>query len=183
MEKTQEKIWTYDDYYQLDDDKRYEVIEGELVEMSAAPRSIHQIILSNLSYELIHYTRHKKIGRVLVSPLDVVFSATNSFQPDLVFISNEDQQIIDEKKINGTPSLVIEILSPSNPDHDRVRKFKIYEKFKVKEYWIIDPIGESIEIFCLEKDKLLSCCLVRDEQKLQSKTFADLSISYNDLLI
>ncbi len=182
MEKTQHKIWTYDDYYQLEDDKRYEVIEGELVEMTA-PRLIHQIISSNLGYELIRYTRQKKIGRVLDSLLDVVFSEINSFQPDLVFISNEDEQIIDEVKINGTPTLVIEVLSPSNPNHDKVRKFKIYEKFKVKEYWIIDPVGKTIEIFCLDKDKLLSYCLVKDEEKLQSKTFTDLSISCNDLLV
>jgi len=178
---TKTKVWTYDDYYKLDDEKRYEVIEGELIEMSA-PRIIHQRISMNLSVELVLYLRKHKIGEVFASPCDVVLSAVNTFQPDLLFISQENLKIIQEKNISGTPDLVIEILSPSNKDHDRIKKFNLYERFRVKECWIIDSDEKTIKVYVLEAGKLVSFCDTSETQKVKSQIFAEIDLSFNDLV-
>jgi len=176
-----QKIWTYEDYHNLDDDKRYEVIEGELFEM-AAPGTLHQTISSNLGYELIDYVRPRNMGRLLDAPCDVIFSEINTLQPDILFISKENMEIIEGGGIFGSPDLVIEILSPSNADHNKVRKFTIYEKFHVKEYWIIDPEKESVEVFVLEENRLLPYSDTKKTDHIQSKIFADIALCYNDLL-
>ena len=181
MPTIKHKIWTYNDYYNIDDDKRYEVIEGELIEMPS-PKYIHQKISMRLSIKLGNYIDKKGIGEIL-SAFDTIISDINVFQPDLLFISNENRKIVEERGIFGSPDLVIEILSPSNRNHDKIKKFSIYEKFRVKEYWIIDPEKNVIEVFTLENENLISYCLVKDGEKLKSKTFTDIELSYKDLII
>src|SRR5271169_2611054 len=122
MAMTKQKLWTYEEYYLLDDDKRYELIEGELIEMSA-PSIIHQRILVKLTIRLGNYIAKNEIGEIFVAPCDVVLSEINNFQPDLLFISQENLNIIKDRAIFGTPDLIVEILSPSNPSHDKVKKF------------------------------------------------------------
>src|SRR5271169_4923300 len=138
MAMTKQKLWTYEKYYKIDDDTRYEVIEGELIEM-ASPRYIHQNILCSLAAKLWYYVDERKMGKILPAPFDTVLSDINVFQPDILFVSQENLDIIQERGVFGTPDLVIEILLPSNPSHDKVKKFSIYEKFRVKELWIVDP--------------------------------------------
>jgi len=180
MAITKEKLWTYNDYYNLNDDKRYEIIEGELIEM-AAPRTIHQKISVNLTIELGIYLRKHKIGEIYTAPCDVVLSTINTFQPDLLFISKENLGIIQEKAIIGTPDLVIEILSPSNQDHDKIKKFKLYEQFKVKELWIIDPDHQSIKVYRLENDNLVLYSDSSGTMKVKSILFRELDLTFGDL--
>jgi len=177
------KTWTYKDYYSLNDDKRYELIEGELIEMAPSPSSKHQIISINLGYELINYVRKNKLGRVIASPIDIIFNQKNVLQPDIVFIANENMAIIKENGIFGSPDLVVEILSPASTNRDRNTKFKIYEKFKVKEYWIIDPSETTIEAFFLENNKFISCCSVKNDEHVKSKIFQNIELSFNNLTI
>jgi len=181
MAITKEKIWTYNDYYNLSDDKRYEVIEGELIEMYA-PRIMHQEILVNLTIELGNYLKKNKIGKIYIAPCDVVLSDINTFQPDLLFVSQENLNIIKEKAIIGTPDLIIEILSPSNKAHDMVKKFKLYEKFKVKELWIIDPDDKSIKIYSLKADKLALYSESSETTKVKSTLLRELDLSFADLV-
>jgi Uma2 family endonuclease len=123
-----------------------------------------------------------RLGEVYASPFDVILSEINTFQPDLIFISQENIDIIQERGVFGTPDLVIEILSPSNPDHDRVKKFSIYEKFRLKELWIIDADKKSVEVFVLESDKLVSFCDARETMKIKSQTFTELDLCFDDLV-
>jgi Uma2 family endonuclease len=87
------------------------------------------------------------LGEVYFAPLDVVLSDENVLQPELMFISRERIGIIEENNIQGAPDLVIEILSPSTADKDRVLKKNIYARFGVREYWIVDPDARSIEVY------------------------------------
>jgi Uma2 family endonuclease len=139
--------WTYEDYARLPDNgMRYEVIEGDLY-MSPAPRPKHQEVIVALLGHLLEYLKQKPIGKILVSPIDVILpDLANPVQPDLVFISKEQSHIVKEQFIEGVPDLIVEVLSPGNPAHDRRIKFRIYAQAGVPEYWIIDPEAGTVEI-------------------------------------
>ncbi len=138
---------TYEDLRRFPDDgKRHEIIDGEHV-MTPAPNTNHQNASGNL-FALLHaFVRHHNLGRVFMAPFDVAFSKFDVVEPDLVFISRARESILTAANAQGAPDLVVEILSPSTEDMDRQTKFKLYQKFGVREYWIVDPDKETIEIF------------------------------------
>ncbi len=143
--------WTFDDYARLPDDgKRYEVIRGELY-MSAAPRPIHQRVITRFSFFLEGYVEEHNLGTVFVAPIDVILPEKlgDPVQPDIVVIRRENLPIVGELNIQGAPDLVMEVLSPSNPAHDRSLKYQLYPEAGVPEYWIIDPHERRVEVFAL----------------------------------
>lgn len=143
----QDRTWTYEDLLALPDDgKRYEIIEGELLELPA-PSYLHQVVSSELHALLHEFVRSKQLGRVTAVPQDVRFSDSNVVQPDLVFLGNENAHLVRRGRINGTPDLGIEILSPSNAGVDLVRKLWLYMKFGVREYWVVEPDTQSIVVY------------------------------------
>ena len=174
-EKPKEKIWTYKDYLRLTDDKRYEVINGRLIEMPA-PTVLHQRVLGDLYYILRVNLKGK--GDVLISPVDVILSDTVVVQPDLLFVSRERMDVVKDR-VFGPPDLVVEIVSPGSYHHDRYEKFKLYEKHGVREYWIVLPREKVIEVWCLkdgryvlhsvavEKGDVESCVLKGFKLKLE----------------
>ncbi len=145
----QKHRFTYDDYLKTPDDKRYELIEGELI-MTPSPVTYHQWISKNILYELESVIRVKKTGKVFYAPCDVHLDNENVFQPDIMFISKERLSIIGEKNVQGAPDLVVEILSEATAYNDLIKKKKLYAKFGVREYWIVDPGEKSVEIYSLE---------------------------------
>lgn len=143
----QTKKYTYQDYLDLPEDgKRYEVINGELI-MVAAPSTFHQSVLINLVNDLKNFLNREKVGKVFCVPIDVKLSDRNVVQPDIIFVSQNNSNIITENNVEGTPDLIIEILSPGTAYHDLIEKKEIYERFDVKEYWIVDPKKQRIEIY------------------------------------
>ncbi|GMT49608.1 MAG: hypothetical protein IEMM0008_1147 [bacterium] len=181
MAVTKQKKWNYEDYYNLDDEKRYEIIEGELIEMPS-PGSEHQIISAKIFAKLNNYIENNGLGIVLYSPLDIVFDENNTFQPDIVFISKENKHIIQERGIFGNPDLVVEVLSKSTEKKDRELKFKAYEKFGVREYWLVDPKKRCMEVYVLEKSEFTTYCSVKNNEKLKSRIFPDFAVSFSELL-
>lgn len=145
LEKTKRQ-YTYEDYEKLPEGAPYQLIGGELI-MTPSPVPYHQIVSWRIGFELGKFVENKKEGIVLCAPLDVYFSEYETYQPDIIFISKERLNIIGEKKIEGAPDLVIEILSEATAYYDLKHKKKIYEKTGVKEYWIVDPIEKSIEVY------------------------------------
>ena len=143
----QRKKYTYQDYLNLPNDgKRYEVINGELV-MTPAPNIFHQTILINLVNELKNFLKKENVGKMLCAPTDVKLINSNVVQPDIIFISQENLNIITENNVEGAPDLIIEILSPGTAYYDLIEKKEIYERFEVKEYWIVDPRKRRVEIY------------------------------------
>lgn len=140
-----ERLYTYDDYLKIDDDNRYELIGGELI-LVPAPKTIHQRIIRRLIKYLGDFVDGNNMGEVLLAPTDVLLSEKEKPQPDIFFISKERLNIIKEQHIAGAPDLVIEILSPSTASRDRVEKSKMYYTHGVKEYWLVDPEIETVEI-------------------------------------
>ena len=147
---TEKRKYTYEDYLKTPDDKRYELIEGDLL-MTPSPNARHQEILMNLSAKIHHYVLEKKLGKVFIAPLDVLLG-DNVVQPDLLFIAQERISIIGEKNIQGAPDLVVEILSENTAYRDAIQKKKLYARSGVKECWLVAPEDRLVEVYTL-KDK------------------------------
>ena len=171
--------FTYEDYLLLPEDKRYEIIGGELA-LVPSPGFKHQEILGRLHVVLRQFVEKKALGKVCISPLDVVLSKINVVQPDLFFISKERFPVITEKNIQGPPDLVVEILS-SDPEKDKIIKRKLYAKFGVKEYWIVDPEEKSIEVMELEEKGFRTVSIFKSQDVLASKTFSDLDLNIEEV--
>lgn len=152
VETIEKKIYTYKDYLAIDDDKRYEIINGELL-MVPAPDLEHQETSGELVFLFRQYVKKNNLGMVYAAPTDVILDEKNTIQPDIIYVSKTNFQILRKKGIFGSPDCVVEILSPSSIHKDRFKKMPLYERFKIKEYWIVDVANKAIEIFTLEDDK------------------------------
>ena len=146
---------TYADYYQWDDGNCYELIEGEPYMMSPAPSTTHQRISSRLHREISLFLKGKTC-EAFYAPFDVrLFGLgdddTTVVQPDLSVIC--DHSKIDDRGCNGAPDFVIEILSPSNGNHDTFTKYYLYRSAGVREYWVIDPVNKSIQMHFFETNE------------------------------
>ncbi|MDA2926918.1 Uma2 family endonuclease [Acidobacteria bacterium AH-259-G07] len=135
----QPKILTYSDYLQLPEQmKRYEIIDGEIIYLTPAPKEIHQRILRNLFRPLDHFVRQKRLGVVYFAPLDIIVrkKPLHTRQPDLIFISRELASIVRDQ-IEGGPDQVVEILSPGKTRTNIENKLKDYAQLTVQECWIV----------------------------------------------
>ena len=121
--------------------------------MSPAPRVRHQLILGNLYLSIANFLIENPIGSVLLAPTDVLLSNHDIVQPDILFVPKAYQDIRNEKNIQGAPELAIEILSEGNRRYDEITKRNLYESFGIKEYWIVDPVIETIKIYSLISGK------------------------------
>ncbi|HSF23203.1 MAG TPA: Uma2 family endonuclease [Blastocatellia bacterium] len=133
-----------------DDGNKYELIEGEIY-MSRAPSLTHQITLQNFLMALGSFLTNNPIGIVVPGP-GVIFDDFNGVIPDIVFFTNERRaEIASGDQLNGASDLVIEIISPGaeNERRDRVLKRRVYGRFGVKEYWLVDMVNRSVEVFRL----------------------------------
>ena len=141
-------------YEALPEDSRVEVFDGIIYDM-ASPSQIHQTILTELLVSLRNYIR-KKGGNcsIFPAPFDVKLSddPLTIVQPDLMVICDKDK--LDTKRCNGAPDFIIEIVSPSNPADDYIRKLYYYKNYGVREYWIVDPQRKSVTVNYFEKDIL-----------------------------
>jgi len=107
--------------------------------MSPAPSIFHQKISKRIFQILYKNIENDQKGEVFYSPVDVYLDEENVFQPDLVVVLKDSKAKIEEKGIIGAPDVVIEVLSPSSAYHDLIEKKEVYQKYGVKEYWIVDP--------------------------------------------
>jgi Uma2 family endonuclease len=141
---------TYDDLVAMPDDGlRRELIDGELY-VTPSPGIKHQTIVLNLGSALLRHVRKHGLGRVFVAPLDVLFSQVDVVEPDVLFVSRErERDVLAEKHLVGAPDLVVEVGSPSTRRTDERAKQRLYERFAVAEYWIVDSDLDVIRVFQL----------------------------------
>ncbi len=141
--------FTYEDYVLFPDDgRRHEIIDGEHF-VTPAPLTKHQRIVTRLIASLESQVRLQKGGEVLAAPCDVILSDLDVVQPDLLYVSPGRAAIVTEKNIQGAPDLVVEILSESTRKTDEIIKRKLYERFGVREYWVVDPELETVKLYRL----------------------------------
>jgi Uma2 family endonuclease len=175
------KRWTYEQYYSLESDQRYEVIDGSLL-MVPGPDSLHQDWLGDLYAFIRSYVKKRKnLGRVFVAPLDVVLDSENVVQPDIVFVAEKNLNIIQKRGIFGIPDLVVEMISPSSVRRDRYEKMSLYARFGVKEYWIGDPANRSLEILTLASGHYVLHCAAEEKGKLTSLVLTGLKFDLSEL--
>ncbi|MBI5917117.1 MAG: Uma2 family endonuclease [Bacteroidetes bacterium] len=150
--ETVTKGLTYQEFKQMEFDDNdtswYELINGELVRKQS-PTIRHQNISGNIYFQLRLFVQKKSLGKVLTAPLDVVLDDGNAYHPDVLFVKKDRYHILDEKEevVIGAPDLVVEILSKGTAIYDKGDKKDIYEKYGVREYWLIEPRNKSIEIY------------------------------------
>jgi Uma2 family endonuclease len=146
---------TYQDLRRLPDDGlRHELIDGEHY-VSPSPRPKHQRVVANLHGHLFMFLRRHPFGRVYFAPLDVVFSELNCVVPDVLYVSHErEARQMTERNLGGAPDLVVEVLSPSTKHIDQGIKLRLYERYGVPEYWVIDPIDEMVRVYRMESGML-----------------------------
>ncbi len=151
--KAENQRWTYQRIVdELPFESRYELRNYRLIEM-ASPKPKHQTIVSNVNRVLENFVLPQKLGKIFFAPLDVVFEEGESCQPDNIYVSNENKHIITENCIKGIPDLLVEIVSKGSIARDYIEKKNDYERFGVKEYWIIDSMNESIWVYVLNENK------------------------------
>ncbi|MFN3851018.1 MAG: Uma2 family endonuclease [Spirosomataceae bacterium] len=159
----------------------YELIEGEMIKKSA-PKPIHQRLSMRLSRAISNFIFGKNIGELFAAPIDVFLNEYNAVQPDLVFVSAQNQQIITDDGIVGVPDLVVEIISPSSVIRDRVDKKNLYERIGVKEYWIIDPQYQDIEVYTIQNNRYeLLSGVTMFEGEFKSNAFEGIQIDLKGL--
>ena len=175
--------WTYEDYLAFPEDgKRYEIIDGDCY-MSPSPRTKHQEVSGNLLYFLKAHLKRTKRGRVFDAPMDVILSDINVVQPDILVILATRTSMITEKNIQGAPDIVIEIISETSRKTDEITKKKLYERYGVLEYWIVDPELELVKIYRLT-DGRYGRAEERAQERGETVTTAllpDLDISLTEL--
>ncbi|HVB11329.1 MAG TPA: Uma2 family endonuclease [Bacillota bacterium] len=146
-------IFTYREYALMPEGPRYEVLGGDLVGLPA-PSTAHQEVIGALHLALRTWANGSRAGQVFISPIDVRLSDTDVVQPDLLFVAAARRAIIEAPYVRAAPDLVIEVLSLSTAERDRVVKRAIYERHGVREYWIVDPDARSVDILTYGKDGL-----------------------------
>lgn len=144
---------TYEDYRNAPESERerYELVEGGIV-MVPSPNEYHQRIVRNLGLILHQYITQHDLGSLYWAPFDVILSEDTVLQPDILFVGNEQSDIIVEEGIRGAPDLVVEVLSPATAKRDRTYKRALYARYGVKEYWLVDPVTKAIEVLKLGED-------------------------------
>lgn len=144
---------TYEDFLQFPDDgKRHELVDGEHY-VTPSPNLRHQVILGDLYLLIASWLEAHPVGRIFLSPFDVVLSNFDIVEPDLLYMSNERAAaVLTSQHVKGTPELVVEIASPGTRRRDETIKRRLYERAGVAEYWVVDPDVEVIRIYKREGD-------------------------------
>jgi Uma2 family endonuclease len=174
-------VLTYDDYRDLPNDRnRYEILDGEL-SVTPAPSTKHQRISGRLYLILAHHVLANQLGDIYAAPTDLILAPTTVVQPDLLFIGTDRRGIVTERAIEGSPTLVIEILSVTTRRMDRQTKAQLYAKHEVPHYWLIDPDQQTLEAYELAGDQYNLVFNAQNAEVFTPSLFPGLSIRLADL--
>jgi Uma2 family endonuclease len=150
------RICTYADYLSWPDEERWELIDGAAYDMSPAPNRQHQGIVMLVSGELYQFLQDKPC-EVYVAPFDVRLAdepgapeeeIINVVQPDVSVYCRETDQLDDAGAV-AAPDIAVEVLSPYTSVKDQREKLRLYERFGVTEYWIVDPANKTLSVYTL----------------------------------
>lgn len=184
------RIKTYQDYLKLPEGERWEIIEGQAYAMVAAPSRRHQEIVGYLFNQIYSYLQQNGKCKVYVAPFDVRLpqegeseeNCCNVVQPDISVIC--DLTKLDDKGCLGAPDWIIEVVSPSLASHDYVRKLNLYERFGVREYWIVNPDSRHILVYRLgEQGGYAAPIMIREGEMARPGLFPELSIDSLEIFV
>jgi Uma2 family endonuclease len=149
--------------------------------VTPAPSIIHQVVLGNLHRILANYIVSKPLGKLLIAPTDVLLTGTTVVQPDLIFLAKDRLHLVTGQALEGSPTLVVEILSPSTHQTDRVTKAQLYARYGVPQYWLIDPEERTLEAYELTTDHYVLSVRAQNDEGFAPALFPGLSIQLADL--
>ncbi len=186
--KSYRKI-SYEEYMDLvnSSDQRYELIDGEIY-LLASPGFNHQVVVNEISVRFYNYFRDKPC-RSLTAPLDVrLFGFATKFeedpnvvQPDVVVICDEDK-VSKDNRYEGTPTLIVEVLSPSTKGKDMAAKLNLYMKSGILEYWIVDPANKNIVQYSFSNERdIKNLDTIIEGDTIKSTAFEELEIPIKDI--
>ena len=174
------KKYTYADYLTWSEEERWEIING-VPYLQAAPTWQHQAVLLELARQFANYLQDKSC-RVFTAPFDLRIPEANEkdeetpnvVQPDIIIIC--DNSGLKKTGYYGVPELIIEVVSPSTGQKDKIEKFNLYEKAGVKEYWIVEPDEKVVMVFTLEEGRYGRPQMYSEEDKVKVSIFDNLVI-------
>ncbi len=181
-----EKRLTYQDFKNWEFDENdpdwYELINGELVRKQS-PTLRHQRISRKIERLLDAFALRTDSGEMLHAPLDVFLDDGNVYHPDVFFVKKDRDFIFDlkEQVVMGAPDVVFEILSKSTAAEDRGPKMENYEKYGVREYWLVDPQKRSIEVYGLVNQRYRLIQYAEETGKIKSQTLAGFEMEVAEL--
>ena len=185
--KTKDELFNYADYLSWKDEKRWEIVNGIAYNMTPAPGTRHQQVSGALFATIYNYLKGKNCS-VFSAPIDVCLAENaeneetinNVVQPDITVVC--DKQKINEKGLKGVPDWIIEIISPSTVKYDFGTKLLLYQKFAVKEYWIVDPFAKTINVYITDNSgKYNPERIYAEMEEISPTMFPDLKINLNDV--
>lgn len=142
-----QRVYTADDYWNLPDDTRAELIDGQLFDMTPPSWTHQKIVLGIAAGLLAHINAHGGSCQVVASPIAVNLNVDDStwVEPDVIVVC--DPSKISERGCEGAPDLVVEVVSPSSVTLDYFVKAARYQQAGVREYWIVDPATEQTVVY------------------------------------
>jgi Uma2 family endonuclease len=176
------RLYTYDELVaeSPETNQHCELWDGELI-MSPAPSFWHQQIVARFFHQIHAWVSKHNLGEVVTAPIDMVLSPHRVTQPDVVFIAQDRLGIID-RVIKGPVDLALEVISLGNRNRDRIEKRDLYEQYGVKEYWLIDPEAETVEVFHLENGRYQLVIRCTSGQTAKSRLLHGFEVPVNSLL-
>lgn len=175
-----EPIFSYEHLAQMPDDgKRYEILEGELV-VSPSPKRKHQRAVGKL-YTFLTRAEEAGYGEAYVAPFDVVFDPHNVTEPDVLFVGRDRLQIVTEDNVQGTPDVVVEVLSQSTRGRDFGAKLRVYARYGVPYYWIVDTDERTVQPYVLEENSYRQEPALSAGQTLACPLFPEIAIDVAEI--
>jgi len=171
--------WTEDDYFEVSDRGRLVEFSDGNIELLPLPIYFHQIIIGRLYKVLDTYVLEHRLGAVSFAPLPVKLRPGKFREPDLIFMARRNRERIG--KYWGVPDLTVEVISDGGEDHDRRVKRNEYAEAGVSEYWIIDPIAQTLEVLCLADNTFVQTALLGNTDVLTSQHFPGWSYRMADM--
>jgi len=157
-----------------DDGRRFEIIDGELIDVTPAPSPQHQYLAKRLQRQLEAHFEARSLGLVFNAPVDVILTPHDVFEPDIVVVTEKQQ--VTSRAIEGPPALVVEVLSPSTTKYDRVKKGNRYAALGIQNYWILDPVAQRLECFRLADGAYVLAAAGEGNERLDAPHFPGLTI-------
>jgi Uma2 family endonuclease len=182
------KTYTYKDYLSYDENERIEIINGEIINMSPAPSRIHQEMITEILFKIRQYIESNNDPcKVYAAPFDVILknddeeliNSKNIVQPDISVICDKNK--LTDKGCTVSPDMIVEVVSNFNPRNDYIRKLNLYEQFKVKEYWIVNPMRKNILVYILTENGYDAPITYTFTDKVKVNIYDTLEIDFNSI--
>ena len=167
---------TVADYLETPEGAAYQLMDGELIFL-VSPNDKHQTVVGELFFALHPFIRGNDLGIIRFAPSDVVLSDHDVVQPDILFVSNERAAIRTPANLQGAPDLAVEVLSPGTEGYDRGYKRELYARHGVREYWLVDPDLETIEVLTPGEGGFIRYALYERRETLTSPLLPGLAVA------